>query len=93
MSPDTPAHAGCNPPACPKSAKICEDAPAIVGALIQGEGPGEEWARCHLTALFLHELRAPASIQSTAARQTEFLLNAAPAAQQRRAREKRLSNA
>jgi type IV secretory pathway TraG/TraD family ATPase VirD4 len=94
VSAGTRAKAGCNPLAAldPNSQTFCEDAAAIAGTLVNGEGAFENSARSYLTALLLHEQRELASIQSTAAKHTQFLLNAAPAARPRRARKKRLSN-
>jgi hypothetical protein len=67
-----------NPPAWtdPDALTVFEDAAAMAEALVRGDGSFEDSARDLLSALFLRELSKGelASIQSTAARQTEFLL-------------------
>jgi hypothetical protein len=60
----------------PHSVRFSEDAAAMAEALVNGAGSFEACARDLLTVLFLRELRRGElqPIQSTAARQTEFLL-------------------
>jgi hypothetical protein len=60
----------------PDALTVFEDVSAMAEALVRGDGAFEDSARDLPTALFLRQLSKDerASIQSTAARQTEFLL-------------------
>jgi hypothetical protein len=62
----------------PNAVTLIEDAAAMAEAIVDADGPFEDSARDLLTALFLRELSTGelASVRSTAARHTEFLLEA-----------------